>query len=214
MPKRANGLATGWWQHVFTTEFQEWIRAGARRLVRHMRLLGVTPNTLTMVGVAVTALASVLVAIGQLVPGGLLLLVAGGFDILDGAVARVTGKVFRYGAFLDSTMDRYAEGFTYMALLCYFLFRGTSRVEPLLVFSALTGSLLVSYVRARAQSLGFVCDGGLLPRPERVLLTVVGLLVPVLLVPVLWALAILTNVTAVQRIILVWRQARRTAPLE
>jgi CDP-diacylglycerol--glycerol-3-phosphate 3-phosphatidyltransferase len=135
-------------------------------------------------------------------------LLAGAFDVLDGAVARVTGQVYRYGAFLDSTIDRYAEGFTYVALLYYFLFPGGHHLEAMLVIAALTGSLLVSYVRARAQSLGFVCDGGILARPERVVITVLGLLVPILLVPVLWVLAVLTNVTALQRIYLVWRQSR------
>ena len=81
----------------------------------------------------------------------------------------------------------------------------------MLVIFALTGSLLVSYVRARAQSLGFTCDGGLLARPERVVITVIGLIVSPLLVWALWILAVMTNVTAVQRIFLVWQQSRRTA---
>jgi len=79
---------------------------------------------------------------------------------------------------------------------------------------ALGGSLLVSYVRARAQSLGFTCDGGLLARPERVVITVIGLVVPHLLIPALWVLAVLTNLTALQRIRLVWREARRAAPTD
>jgi len=199
---------------VFTTRFQDWVRARARQLVPLLRLLRVTPNMLTLVGLVISAGAGLLVAIGQLVPGGVVLLLAGAFDILDGAVARVTGKVYRYGAFLDSTTDRYAEGFTYMGLLWYFIFNGHHTVEPMLVIAALTGSLLVSYVRARAQSLGFVCDGGILARPERVVITVLGLLINPILVPMLWVLAVLTNLTAVQRIFLVWRQARQTAPAD
>ena len=199
---------------MFTTRFQDWVRARARQLVPLLRLLRVTPNMLTLVGLVISAGAGLLVAIGQLVPGGVVLLLAGAFDILDGAVARVTGKVYRYGAFLDSTTDRYAEGFTYMGLLWYFIFNGHHTVEPMLVIAALTGSLLVSYVRARAQSLGFVCDGGILARPERVVITVLGLLINPILVPMLWVLAVLTNLTAVQRIFLVWRQARQTAPAD
>jgi CDP-diacylglycerol--glycerol-3-phosphate 3-phosphatidyltransferase len=84
----------------------------------------------------------------------------------------------------------------------------------MLVIVALGGSLLVSYVRARAQSLGFICDGGLLARPERVVITVAGLVVPILLIPALWVLAVLTNLTALQRIRLVWREARRSAPTD
>ena len=201
---------------MFTARFQEWVRAGARRLVPALRLLGLTPNTLTLIGLAICAASAVLVALGHLIPGGILLLLASAFDILDGAVARVTGKVYRYGAFLDSTTDRYAESFTYIALLWYFTVQqpGHHVIEPMLVIFALTGSLLVSYVRARAQSLGFVCDGGVFARPERVVLTVVGLLVPPILFGCLVALAVFTNVTAVQRIWFVWRQSLKTAPAD
>ena len=196
---------------MFTTQFQEWVRAAARRLVRALGLDRARPNVITMLGLFVNAASGILIGAGQLVLGGVILLLASVFDILDGAVARVTGKVYRYGAFLDSTTDRYAEGFTYMGLLWYYLFNGHHTVEPMLVIATLTGSLLVSYVRARAQSLGFHCEGGLLARPERVVLIVIGLLVPPVLVPALWVLAMLTNVTAVQRIWDVWRQSRQTA---
>jgi CDP-diacylglycerol--glycerol-3-phosphate 3-phosphatidyltransferase len=201
---------------VFTSKFQDWVRAQARKLVPLLRVFGLTPNMLTMIGLLITGASAVLIAEGQFVAGGLVLLLAALFDILDGAVARVTGKVYRYGAFLDSTTDRYAEGFTYIALLYYYVAgSGHGRVEPMLVIAALNGSLLVSYVRARAQSLGFVCDGGLLARPERVVLTVIGLLfASQLLLPVLWILALLTNLTAVQRIWFVWRQSRQTAPAD
>ncbi len=182
-----------------------------------MHLLGITPNTLTVVGLGITAVGAFLVGVGLLAAGGLVLIIAGLFDLLDGAVARVTGKVYRYGAFLDSTTDRYSEAIAYMALLYYFIYNDPARasrgVEPLLVLMALSGSLLVSYIRARAQSLGFVCDGGLLARPERVVILVTGLIIPVLLVPCLWLLAIFTNLTAVQRVYLVWQESRKTAPV-
>ncbi len=200
---------------MFTSRFQDWVRAQARRLVPLLRVFGLTPNMLTMIGLLITAASAALIAAGHLVAGGVVLIFAALFDILDGAVARVTGKVYRYGAFLDSTTDRYAEGFTYIALLYHYVATGRSVVEPMLVIAALSGSLLVSYVRARAQSLGFVCDGGLLARPERVVLTVIGLLFSnQLLLPVLWVLALLTNLTAVQRIWFVWRQSRQTAPAD
>lgn len=201
---------------MFTSRFQDWVRAQARRLVPLLRVFGLTPNMLTMIGLVITAASAVLIAAGHFIAGGVVLIFAALFDILDGAVARVTGKVYRYGAFLDSTTDRYAEGFTYIALLYYYVATGGhGRIEPMLVIAALNGSLLVSYVRARAQSLGFVCDGGLLARPERVVLTVIGLLFSgTLLLPVLWVLALLTNLTAVQRIWFVWRQSRQTAPAD
>jgi CDP-diacylglycerol--glycerol-3-phosphate 3-phosphatidyltransferase len=197
---------------VFTQRFQAWVRAAARRLVTAIHLRGVTPNALTLTGLAVTVVAAVMIGLGWLIPGGLVLLFAGLFDILDGAVARVTNRVHPYGAFLDSTSDRYAEVVTYAALLYHFISRSGGELPAMLVIVALGGSLLVSYVRARAQSLGFTCDGGLLARPERVVITVAGLVVPLLLVPALWVLAVLTNLTALQRIRLVWREARQALP--
>jgi CDP-diacylglycerol--glycerol-3-phosphate 3-phosphatidyltransferase len=197
---------------VFTQRFQAWVRAAARRLVTAIHLRGVTPNALTLTGLAVTVVAAVLIGLGWLIPGGLVLLFAGLFDILDGAVARVTNRVHPYGAFLDSTTDRYAEVVTYAALLYHFISRSRGELPAMLVIVALGGSLLVSYVRARAQSLGFTCDGGLLARPERVVITVAGLVVPLLLVPALWVLAVLTNLTALQRIRLVRREARQALP--
>ena len=194
---------------MFTARFQGWVRASARHLVPLLRSLHLTPNALTVCGLLICAAAAALIALGDLIPGGVLLLVASVFDILDGALARVSGKEHRYGAFLDSTTDRYAEAFTYIALLYYFLFRVHATLEPMLVICALTGSLLVSYVRARAQSLGFDGNGGLLPRPERVVITVIGLVVMPLLVWALWILAVLSNFTALQRIWTVWRESRR-----
>ena len=196
---------------MFTARFQAWVRARARELVPALRALHLSPNALTIVGLVVCAASAVLVSLGYLVAGGIVLFVASAFDIFDGALARVTGKTQRYGAFLDSTVDRYAEAFTYIALLYHFLFRGQATLEPMLVIVALTGSLLVSYVRARAQSLGFIVNGGLLARPERVVITVIGLIIAPLLVWALWVLAVLTNITVMQRIWLVWQQSRRTA---
>ena len=197
---------------MFTSQFQEWIRATARRLVRAIGLDRVSPNTLTVVGLLINLASAILIGAGLLVAGGFVLILASVFDVLDGAVARVTGKVYRYGAFLDSASDRYAEVFTSVGLIVYYqLLPGKHIIEPILILSALAGSLLVSYVRARAQSLGFVCDGGLLARPERVVLTAIGLIIPGLLLPVLWVLAVLTNVTALQRIWFVYGQSRATA---
>ena len=199
---------------MFTQRFQDWVRRTARRFVTAIHLRGVTPNDLTLTGLAVTVGAAVLIGFGWLIAGGLVLLFAGLFDILDGALARATDRVHPYGAFLDSTTDRYAEVVTYAALLYHFVSRSGGQLPAMLVIVAMGGSLLVSYVRARAQSLGFTCDGGLLARPERVVITVAGLVVPPLLIPALWVLAVLTNLTALQRIWLVWREARRVAPTD
>ena len=195
---------------MFTARFQNWVRAAARHLAPILRQLGVSPNALTVAGLVVCVGSAILIGLGDLVAGGAVLFLASIFDIFDGALARFSGSSQPYGAFLDSTVDRYAEAFTYIALLYYFLFRAHATLEPMLVIVALTGSLLVSYVRARAQSLGFDGNGGLLARPERVVITVIGLMVAPLLIWALWILAVLTNVTAVQRIFSVWQESRGT----
>ena len=199
---------------MLTRRLQDWIRAKARAFVLAVHLSGVTPNAITLMGLAVTAVSAVLIGFGWLLAGGLVLLFAGLFDILDGAVARATGRVNSYGAFLDSTTDRYAEVFTYIGLLVFFVLNGQQKLLPILVIASLSGSLLVSYARARAQSLGFACEGGLLARPERVIIIVIGLVVAPALTPALWILAVLTNVTAVQRVVIVWRQARALTAAE
>jgi CDP-diacylglycerol--glycerol-3-phosphate 3-phosphatidyltransferase len=173
--------------------------------------LPVTPNQITVVGTSIAFLAAILVGVGQLRWAGVVLAFGGTFDILDGALARSTRRSYPYGAFLDSTLDRYSEGAVYLGLAVYF----ASNPGPwqkwliLATVAALAGSFLVSYVRARAQSLGFTCSSGLFQRPERVVLTVVGLLLGgVWLDAVVVILAVLTNLTALQRIREVWLQGR------
>jgi CDP-diacylglycerol--glycerol-3-phosphate 3-phosphatidyltransferase len=178
-----------------------------------MQRLPVTPNQLTLMGLFITCCAAVLVALDHPFYGGLVLLFAGVFDIFDGALARASNRSYPYGAFLDSTTDRMSEGVVMVALLVLFQRRDIP-AGPVLVIMATAGSFLVSYVRARAQSLGFTCDGGLLARPERVLLTVVGLLLTPAhiggLLTVVAILAVFTNFTAVQRVWFVWRQSRQS----
>jgi CDP-diacylglycerol--glycerol-3-phosphate 3-phosphatidyltransferase len=171
----------------------------------------VTPNQITVIGVALTFVAAVLTALGHLRWAGVVLIFAGTFDILDGALARSSGRAYPYGAFLDSTLDRYSEGAMYIGLAAYFASTSGPLQRWLLLatVAALAGSFLVSYVRARAQSLGFTCDSGLFARPERVVVTVVGLIFGgVVLYGVVFLLAILTNLTALQRIREVWLQGR------
>jgi CDP-diacylglycerol--glycerol-3-phosphate 3-phosphatidyltransferase len=171
---------------------------------------------LTLFGLVITGLGALLVAVGSLLPGGIVLAFAGFFDVFDGALARAAGKVYRYGAFLDSTVDRYSEGVVYLGILIYFLARHDGW-RPIVVLVALAGSFLVSYVRARAQSLGFTCDVGILARPERVVIIVAGLILEALglniagatpLTVALVVLAVGTNFTAVQRVWVVWQQNR------
>jgi CDP-diacylglycerol---glycerol-3-phosphate 3-phosphatidyltransferase len=196
---------------MFTTRFEAWIRRHAEALMSALGRVPVTPNQITVIGVVLTFGAAVLAALGYLRWAGVVLIFAGTFDILDGALARSSGRAYPYGAFLDSTLDRYSEGAIYIGLAAYFAGNGGPLQRWLLLatVAALAGSFLVSYVRARAQSLGFTCESGLFARPERVVATVVGLIVggPVLYA-VVFLLAILTNVTALQRIREVWLQGR------
>ena len=197
---------------MFTARFQAWVRRNAQRLALFMGRLPITPNQVTVAGTIFTVMAAVLVGFGQLRWAGLVLVVSGTFDILDGALARATKRSYPYGAFLDSTFDRYSEGAVYVGLAYYFLTRGgpQARWEVLACMLALAGSFLVSYVRARAQSLGFKCDSGIFARPERVVVTVAALVIGDwrVLFGAVALLAVLTNFTATQRIVEVWGQAR------
>ncbi|MGH7777216.1 MAG: CDP-alcohol phosphatidyltransferase family protein [Candidatus Dormibacterales bacterium] len=196
---------------MFTIRFQAWIRRHAQRLAGLLAALPVTPNQVTFVGMLIAFAAAALTATGRLLPAGIVLAVGGTFDILDGALARVTGKGYAFGAFFDSTLDRFSEGAIYVGVAVYFARHQSSwqQWQVLGTALALAGSYLVSYVRARAQSLGFKCDVGVFARPERVVATVVGLVFgATVLTYVVWALAVLANFTVLQRVHAVWRQAR------
>ncbi len=196
---------------MFTTRFEAWFRRHAEALIAALGRTPLTPNQVTIVGLALTFFASGLVAFGQLRWAGIVLIFAGTCDIVDGALARTTRAAYPYGAFLDSTLDRYSEGAVYVGLAAYFVTVDgpLQRWLVLATLAALAGSFLVSYVRARAQSLGFTCKSGLFQRPERVVVTVIGLIIggPVLY-GVVFLLAIVTNITALQRIREVWLQGR------
>lgn len=197
---------------MFTTRFEAWVRRHAERLMSQLSRLPVTPNQITVVGTSLTFLAAILAGFGHLLLAGIVLAFAGTFDILDGALARSTHRAYPYGAFLDSTLDRYSEGAMYIGLAAYFANYVTGPLQHWLILgtaAALAGSFLVSYVRARAQSLGFTCETGIFARPERVVVTVAGLILGgVVLYAVVFLLAALTNLTALQRIREVWLQGR------
>ena len=184
---------------------QTFLNAIARRLGS----IGLTPNTLTLIGFFAMCGIGVLLAYGHFVLGGVLIVAAGIFDALDGSLARLTNRVTQFGAFLDSTTDRFAEGALYFGIMYWFLQQGSIYVAYL-VFLTLLGSLMVSYTRARAEGIGVEMKEGLMTRFERIALLVIGLLLtaafgnaPILIV--LGILAVLTNATAVQRMWLVYR---------
>lgn len=182
------------------------------RLAIWLRAVGVTPNAVTITGFVLTVLSALIIAEGYFFWGGLLLWIAAMSDMVDGTLARLdTPSTF--GAFLDSTLDRYSESATFLALAYFYLTHTTLHTEPVLIFFILVGSLMVSYTRARAEGLNVECKVGLLQRPERLALVIVGLLTGWML-PVLWILAVLTNFTALQRIYEVyWRTSQAQVSL-
>ena len=165
---------------------------------------GISPNALTVFGFcAVLAVAWVL-STGRFFLGGFLVLLSSSLDFLDGALARATGRSTKFGAFLDSTLDRFSDAALFLGLLAYYASQGSYH-HILLVGAALTGSLVTSYARARAESLGLQDEVGIFTRTERVVLLAIGLIFNQMLV-ILWIIAVLSNFTALQRIYHVWRQ--------
>jgi len=166
----------------------------------------ITPNALTLINLAMNIAAGYVIATGHLLLGGILVLVSGLFDLLDGALARFTKKTTRFGAILDSTVDRISEAATLFGLLIWYLARGGT-LEIVLVFAVLIGSFLVSYVRARAEGLGWQCQVGLFTRAERVIVLAIGLLINQVLIA-LCVLAVFVFTTVVQRVVYLWKQAK------
>jgi len=179
-------------------------------------LVRINPDVLTIVGLGLTGVACALFSMAgghdfanpaMLRLGGAVALVAAIFDMLDGRVARLRGRGTHFGAYLDSTMDRYSDMLLYMGLLVLY-----ARLERnglmVLVWVAAFGSFMTSYARARAESLIPRCPVGLLERPERVVLIIAGAILN-RMVAVLWVIAILSNITAIQRIVYTYVELKR-----
>jgi CDP-diacylglycerol--glycerol-3-phosphate 3-phosphatidyltransferase len=160
--------------------------------------IGLMPNTVTILGLIGNTAGAVFLARGQMTIGGILILLMGPVDALDGTMARLRGEASEFGAFVDSVTDRYSELVIYGGLIFYYAQMG-EWIPAMLAYFAASGSVLVSYTRARAQSLGYETKVGILTRMERYLV-MAPLLVLNLPIPMLWIMAVLTNITAVQRI--------------
>jgi CDP-diacylglycerol--glycerol-3-phosphate 3-phosphatidyltransferase len=191
--------------------FTDWLRVQAA-VVTHpiagfLGRLGFHPNTVTIIGFLLTVGVAVVLAIGRTGLGGVLLMVTSSVDALDGALARVLGAKSRFGAFLDSTLDRLSEGALLLGLLIWLLQRD-GIFEVVLLFFALLGSVMVSYTRARAEGVGYSCKVGLLTRMERVLLLGIGLILGWVRGTLL-VLAIFTWITVLQRIMHVYTASSR-----
>ena len=165
--------------------------------------LRVSPDHLTFAGIVFGALAGLAFARGRLALAGLFLILAGVSDMLDGSLARSNGAASPFGSYIDSVADRLTECLVFTGLAWHL----RDKPELLLVLAALAGSFLVSYAKARAEALGANCNVGLMERPERFIVLVAGALLG-LLVPALWVLAVLTLLTAAQRVLHVRRSMK------
>ncbi len=185
---------------------KRWPRRLAEPVARLVAKTGLSPNILSVLGLFLNIGVAAIIASGHPLVGGITLLFAGAFDLLDGTVARLTQRSTRFGALLDSTLDRLSDAAVLLGLLVLYA-RQEATGEILLVYIALVGSMMVSYIRARAEGLQLECEVGLLARGERVVILALGLIFNRVIIA-LWILAILANVTAAQRIFYVWQKTK------
>jgi CDP-diacylglycerol--glycerol-3-phosphate 3-phosphatidyltransferase len=184
-----------------------WIAGPLTQIAGWLEGTGISPNALTLIGFLLTVVVAVVLATGNLLWGGLLLIVAALFDTLDGALARHAGKTTVFGAFFDSVMDRFSESVTLLALIWYYSAQPDAQLYVSLLAFTLVGSLMVSYTRARAEAVGIECKEGFFQRTERIVVLILGLVTGWML-PVLVVLAVFTNITAAQRIYDVYRKTK------
>jgi len=189
---------------VISERIGHWIRQYMIHVGKWFAAKGMTANMATLLGLLLNGIVAVIIAFGFPVVGGIMLLVASAFDMVDGAIARATNSVSKFGGFFDSTLDRYSEIVVYLGLLIWLNQTGDDHLGAVLVLVAATGALMISYARARAEAIGIGASVGLVARPERVVLLALCLIInqPMW---ALWVLAIATHLTAIWRIVHVWR---------
>jgi CDP-diacylglycerol--glycerol-3-phosphate 3-phosphatidyltransferase len=178
-----------------------------RLIVRALALSKIHPNVLTFIGLVINVAAATLLAVGRFRVAGFVIIGAGLFDMVDGRVARETNRVTRFGGFFDSVLDRYSD----LALLVGLLVWYGSINRPfyvVLTAIAMTGSVMVSYTRARAENTIPTCKVGFMERPERVVIVIIGALF-LRMAQVLWVIAVLANLTVVHRMIFTWQETKR-----
>ncbi|HLJ81519.1 MAG TPA: CDP-alcohol phosphatidyltransferase family protein [Ktedonobacterales bacterium] len=199
---------------MFGPRIQQYARHIAELVVSPLVAIGLTPNMATLLGLLLNCATAAVIATGNLRIGGVMLLFAGLFDMVDGALARKRNMRTTFGAFFDSTLDRFSEGIVLLGIIVYAMQQPPDPSRTWLValtYVAGLSSLMVSYARARAEGLGLEVKTGLMARPERVLLLVVGLILggAAWLLWVIGILAVTSTYTSVQRIVVVWRTIRR-----
>jgi CDP-diacylglycerol--glycerol-3-phosphate 3-phosphatidyltransferase len=176
-------------------------------IVRGLALSRIHPNVLTFMGLLVNGVAAALLASGRFLAAGVVIMVAGLFDMVDGRVARETNRVTRFGGFFDSVLDRYSDLVLLMGLLVYYA--SINRFfYVVLTAVVMTGSVMVSYTRARAECTIPRCKVGFMERPERLVLFIIGALTG-RMAQVLWVIAVLSNLTVAHRMIYTWQETRR-----
>src|SRR5215472_4328008 len=187
-----------------------WIGEGGGWLLRHvvsgLAATGITPNMFTFFALAVNSWAAVMFAMGRFRAAAAILFLAGFLDMADGQVARRVGRVTAFGAFLDSTLDRYSDLALYMGLVVYYTLIGRMFYMALAAV-AMASSFMVSYSRARAESLIPSCKVGFMERPERLVLLIIGGAFAKM-APVLWVIAIISTLTVVHRVVYTRQELR------
>jgi CDP-diacylglycerol--glycerol-3-phosphate 3-phosphatidyltransferase len=183
----------------YKSSFGDFVRPLSLRLYNR----GIKAAHLTAGGLLFSALAALAYGAGRFIPGGILLLLAGAGDALDGTVARTSGEVTPFGSFIDSVVDRYSELLVFGGLAVYY--RNTPTLY--LVLFSLAGSLMVSYTRAKSEAVDGQCEVGIMERPERIILLIVASLFN-FMVAALWILAVLTNMTALHRVYHTYKNTR------
>jgi CDP-diacylglycerol--glycerol-3-phosphate 3-phosphatidyltransferase len=183
---------------TFTDQMRVRFRGILDPIGAFLNRIGLMPNTMTILGLVGNTIGAVLLSQGKMTYGGLIILAMGPVDALDGTMARLRGEPSEFGAFVDSVTDRYSELVIFGGLLIYYVQQG-NWIAALATYLAASGSVLVSYVRARASSLGYDTKVGILTRMERYLVLAPTLVLNIPLVG-LWIIAILANITALQRI--------------
>jgi CDP-diacylglycerol--glycerol-3-phosphate 3-phosphatidyltransferase len=176
-------------------------------IVRALALSRIHPNVLTFVGLMINAVAALLLASGRFLAAGVVIILAGIFDMVDGRVARETKQVTPFGGFFDSVVDRYSDLVLLMGLLVYYA--SINRFFYIVLTAmVMTGSVMVSYTRARAENEIPKCKAGFMERPERIVLLIIGAVFN-RMAQVLWVIAVLANITVIHRMIHTWRETQR-----
>ncbi|MBI1745201.1 MAG: CDP-alcohol phosphatidyltransferase family protein [Acidobacteria bacterium] len=176
------------------------------KIVWVVTLIGVSPNTLTLIGLVINVIAAYLLANGRFFEAGLVVIGAGLFDMIDGRVARAMNSDTKFGAFFDSVIDRFSDVVLFIGLIVHYA--RTSQISYVLITCiVLMGAVMTSYARARAESIIPKCKIGFTERPERIVLLIVGALFN-RMAAVLWLMAILSNWTVIDRIIYTWKETK------